>query len=273
MVDVDLRYSEKSAKMEAIEEFLGVLPDGSFLPLTTRQRLAFRTPERKLEYKVEKARKRTKKIIEYITRLTPWEEDTKDIALLREFVLECLSPFKRQTLLINNALHDEATDVRISWPLYLLSWMFVSGCIVFFIYWIFAWGVYQGEAVLGAWGAVYGTSTARDVLLVQISKIVVINYLPALAMQAQLIRIRKVLADISLNYINRGESSNNVHAAEDDGSVRVIQHVSAACRASRSTDLGSLPAAWLLRQVSLLCSFAPEYYESHHVSLAVFYCM
>ena len=252
MTDIDLRYTEKNARMEAIEEFLGVLPDGSFLPLTFRQRLAFGTPQRRLEYKIEKARKRTTEIIEYITNLTPWEEDTKDIALLREFVLECLSPFKRQTLLINNALHDEAPDVRLTWPVYLLSWLFVSGCIIFFIYWIFAWGVYQGEAVLDAWGAVYGTSTARDVMLVQISKIVLINYLPALAMQAQLIRIRKVLADISLNYINRGESSNEATAVEGDGSVRVIQHVSAACRASRSTELGSLPAAWLLRQVSVL---------------------
>lgn len=265
MRDVDLRYSEKSAKMEAIEDFLGVLPDGSYVPLTARQRLAFRTPEKKLEFKVEKARKRTKEIIEYITHLTPWEEDTKDIALLREFVLECLSPFKRQTLLINNTLHDEAPDIRLTWPVYLLSWLFVSGSMIFFIYWIFTWGVYQGEAILSAWGAVYGTSTARDVMLVQISKIVLINYLPALAMQAQLIRIRKVLADISLNYINRGETANEASAVEGDGGVCVIQHVSAACRASRSSELGSLPAAWLLRQVSVKSIVQYVY----HISCAV----
>ena len=66
MTDLNKRYSEKNAKMEAIEEFLGVLPDGSFVPLTIRQHLAFQTPLRKLEFKISKARKRTKEIVKYI---------------------------------------------------------------------------------------------------------------------------------------------------------------------------------------------------------------
>ena len=239
---------ERGAKTEAIEEHLGVFPDGTFAPLSLRQRLFFGTPLKKLEYKLKKVRQQSEEVIELVSTLETATDDARDIALLREFILECLSPFKRHSLIVNNHAYDEAAARRVSWPVYIASWTFITCCLLFFIYWIFGWGLYQGDTILGAWGATYGTGAATDIIFVQVTKIFILYYLPALAMQPQLLRIRSVLADISMNYINHNHNMKFVGAEESD-EMSVVQYMSAACRASRSKELRYLPAAWLLRQV------------------------
>ena len=81
-------------------------------------------------------------------------------------------------------------------------------------------------------------------------------------MQPQLIRIRKVLADVSMKYINKDDvgdlyrknkiilstgSCKSMNDLRDE--ISVVQHMSAACRAAWSHELKDLPSAWLLRQV------------------------
>ena len=250
LADSDPRSKERGARTEAIEEHCGVFPDGTFVPLTFRQRLFFASPQKKLEYKITKVRKQSAKVVRRVSHLETSLEDARDIALLREFILECLCPFKRQSLMENNQNYDESAARRVSWPVYIISWIIVTGSLLFFIYWIFAWGVYQGDTVLAAWGAIFGTGAAGDILFVQITKIVILNYLPALAMQPQLLRIRSVLSDISMNFINRQHDSPHAPSGADKSDdISVIQYMSAACRAARSHELFALPAAWLLRQV------------------------
>jgi hypothetical protein len=71
-------------------------------------------------------------------------------------------------------------------------------------------------------------------------------------MQPQLTRIRRVLADLSMDYLNRHDSAGGgatgLEGVEEE-ELRVIQHMSAACRASHEKSLRTLPSAWLLRQV------------------------
>ena len=242
------RLKQKEAKLKAIEEHLGVLPNGHSVPLTLRQKLLFGSSILKLEYKIKKVREEAKKTVEVIESFKPWEAEMKDTRLMRCFVLECLPPFKRHTLEANYAIYDENTAEKPSWLVYIAAWIFISGTLCFLMYWIFAWGVYEGGATLATWGAIYGTGAAQDILLVQVTKIIILFYLPAQAMQPQLLRIRKVLADVSLNYINRFDRE---HLTDDNEveDVRVVQHMSASCRASRSPELRDLPSAWLLRQV------------------------
>jgi hypothetical protein len=255
--DTDPRAKERGAKTEAIEEHMGVFPDGTFVPLTLRQRLFFSSPLKKLEYKIAKVRKLSDEVVDVVSTLETTTEDAKDIALLREFILECLSPFKRHSLIVNNHAYDEAAARRVSWPVYITSWIIITGSLLFFIYWIFAWGVFQGDTVLGAWGAIFGTGAAGDIIFVQVTKIVILYYLPALAMQPQLLRIRNVLADISMNYINRQHTSYSQTApVEKSEDISIIQYMSAACRAARSSELHALPSAWLLRQVPFLLTHA-----------------
>ena len=265
------RLLDREARVEAIEEHLGVFPDGTFIPLTLRQRLFFGSAMAKLEYKIEKVRLKSREIVAVIQSQEQGEDELKDILLIREFILECLSPFKRYTLKANNEAYSHVVTQRIPWSGYLLSWFFVSGCLLFFVYWIFAWGVYQGSVILSSWGAIFGTGAASDILLVQVTKIFILYYLPASAMQPQLLRIRSVLADISMNYINRSDGNPD---QRDD--ITVVQHISAACKAARSNELSSLPSAWLLRQVlhcnhSVICIpiflfmlFMLNYFEYSH---------
>ena len=252
----DWRSNERAAKIKAIEEHLGVFPDGSDVPLTIRQRIFFKDPISRLTFKIQKARHESREIVEVVKFFQSWEGDIKNTRLIRHFILECLSPFKRFTLEFTNATYDAYPSVKPSWPVYTGSWIFISGTLIFCIYWIFAWGVYQGQDNLIAWGKIYGATAATEIFLAQVTKTFILHYLPLQAMQPQLIRIRKVLSDISMNYINRNDVSN-VGKSEGSGrseyglasEISVTQHMSAACRAARSKELKSLPSAWLLRQV------------------------
>ena len=246
----DIRSQARIFKIEAIEEQLGIQPDGSFLPLTFRQRLVFNTPLKKLEYKVGKVRLKSKEIIQEIESLKPWESDMKDKKLMRFFILECLGPFKRFAFEQNNSSYDNSTARRPSWTMYIFSWMFVTSVLCFYIYWIFSWGIYNGEKTLAAWGIVYALSTLHDILLVQVTKIFILYYLPAMAMQPQLLRIRKVLADICMTYVNRADSDPADVTTDGVASLSVVQYMSATCRAARSLELRKLPASWLFRQVT-----------------------
>ena len=251
-VDTDYRANVRSAKIRAIEEHLGVFPDGSLVPLTFRQKLFFTTPLAKLNYKIEKLRAKSKNIVGTIETFKHWEEDVKNTILIRNFILECLSPFKRYTLEITNSKYNDYPIFKSSWLLYTSVWFFVSGTLCFFIYWIFAWGVYENDNTVSVWGSVYGVGAAKDILLVQVTKIFIIYYLPAQAMQPQLLTIRKVLNDVTLNYVYNQDTDYRHDDSATNGDICVAQHVSAVCRAARSPALRNLPSAWLLRQVSRL---------------------
>ena len=249
-------------KIKEIEEQLGIFSDGNLVPLTLRQKHFFKDSLSKLIYKVQKVRRDCREIVEVIESFQPWEHDIKNTRLIRHFILDCLSPFKRMTLELTNATYDEYPTGRSSWFAYIASWIFISGVLIFFIYWIFAWGIYQGGDTLKAWGKIYGAGAVMDIFLVQVTKVYILYYLPSQAMQPQLIRIRKVLADISMNYINKDDagdfyrknqiilptgSSKSTNDLNDE--ISVVQHMSAACRAAWSQELKDLPSAWLLRQV------------------------
>jgi hypothetical protein len=162
-----------------------------------------------------------------------------------------LGPFKRFTLEQSNRSYDSSTARRPSWTMYIISWIFVTSISCFYIYWILAWGLYNGEKTLAAWGIVYAMSAFHDILLVQVTKIFILYYLPAMAMQPQLLRIRKVLADICMAYVNRADPDGAENATDEVDSLTVVQYMSATCRASRSQELRNLPASWLFRQVTL----------------------
>ena len=244
--DENHKATERETKIKAIEDYIGVFPDGNFQPLTLRQRLFFSTPMKKFEYKLTKVRRKTRKIVSAVGTFHTWEEDMKDSKLIKYFILECLSPFKRHALEVNSRGYEAVSASKPSWAIYIFSWAFVISTIIFSIYWIFAWGVYEGSQILSEWGAVLGTSLAKDIFLIQVTKIFILYYLPAKAMQPQLLRIRQVLGDISTSLINREEDAAENKSAED---INVVQHMSAACRAARSKQLSMLSASMLLRQI------------------------
>ena len=107
----DIGGSDRAAKIKEIEEHLGFFPDGNLIPLTLRQKYMFKDSLSKLNYKVQKARRDCREIVEVIESFQPWEHDIKNTRLIRHFILECLSPFKRKTLqLINEKQQNPRYD-------------------------------------------------------------------------------------------------------------------------------------------------------------------
>ena len=279
-------------RIDAIEDHLGVLPDGTFVPLTLRQRLIHWSPLSRLESKIITIRKKTKKITYVINSFKAWERDKKDNRLIKQFIFGCLTPFKQYALQAIIAPYEELNEEKISWIMYLLSWSFIICSMAFFLYWVFMWGLYNGDAAVHAWGITFGIAFAETALLVQVTEYYVIFYLPALAMQPQLQRIRSVLVDVSMNSINKIDddvhaSNNDMNAVfrgertgtgtgvragvrvrgegdavaaqqqqEDNDDFKVVQVLSPACRAAWTPELKFLPAAHLLRQVRTDHSFS-----------------
>ena len=90
-----MKTATREATTLAIEEFLGLYPDGTPVPLTLRQRVAFGDTRGKLEYKVIKSRSRAQEIVERVEEVEAYRIETRDVELVRAFILECISPFKR----------------------------------------------------------------------------------------------------------------------------------------------------------------------------------
>lgn len=255
--DTDSVSKDREAKIKAIEDYLGVFPDGSYVPLTLRQRLLFWTPLARLQAKMGNVRKATSNIAEVINSYKPWEIDIKDNRLIKQFILGCLTPFKRFALQAIVAPYEEMHEEQVPWPVYILAWIFITLCLIFFVYWIFAWGVYNGGDTVNSWGTTFGVALVQTALLVQITQYYVVFYLPALAMQPQLQQIRRVLADVSMAYINRNSKALSDDEAQEEAEKEiekefsVVQVLSPACRAAWIAEIKPLPAAWLLRQVSI----------------------
>lgn len=232
---------------------MGIFSDGSLIPLTLRQRMMFGDSDSRLRYKLTKVREKAAEIIEMLEEFQEWEVELKDTRLIRAFTVECLSPLKRIAFKMKaEDFDDRGCFEKPSWFMYFFSWVCIIGALCFYIYWVFAWGVKNGGETLNAWGSVFGVDAATDMFLVMITKIIILNYLPAVVMQPQLIRIRRVLADLSIDYLNRHDPSEGGTEAVDEKEeqeLRVVQHMSAACRASYQHSVKSLPSAWLLQQV------------------------
>ena len=108
-----------------------------------------------------------------------------------------------------------------------------------------------------AWGTNFAIDLANDILVIAIVKITWTSFLSLQTMQPQLRVIRSVFADICLTHINRAsdaidhdvEEATTSHFDERASQLRIVQHLSGACRAARSKELKNLPAAWILRQM------------------------
>jgi hypothetical protein len=234
------RTTQRNAKIRAVEEFLGVNPDGTSVPLTLRQTLVFRTARNKLEYKLIKVRRAAREVGELVRAIEPYRVEVRDIQLLRAFVLECLSPFKRYVLRLHIYRYDENRRMeKVALWMWVVAWVLQTGALVFFIYWILSWGLVNGGETLTAWGVNFGIGLGNDMLIVAVAKIVWIQCLSLEAMQPQLRVIRQTFQDICMTYINRAADTEDPYdedygqAYEDEraGHLRVVQHLSAACRA------------------------------------------
>jgi len=210
------------------------------VPLTIRQWLWFGTPRKRLDAKITKARKKAMEISEEVEGFEDEQADYKDTTLIQRFILEQMAPFKRFALEKELFSFEETPSDCHPIP-WIIGWFIVCSCNAFFVYWILAWGIKSGGSTLSHWGTNYGTQSCMDIFAVQIFSILVNSVLAIFTMQPQLISIRRVLTNIGITYCQEEHDRT--------GEIRVVQHMSASCRAARMNSTKHLASATILRHM------------------------
>jgi hypothetical protein len=243
--------SEKSlravndAKATAFLDILHVYPNGTPMPLPFFQWLMYGTAHRKINFLIRKARRKAKDIVgELRTMEKLGMHNSVDIFLIQHFIMEqvgSLTKFALSKQMFNYS--SELAPFQIDIRVWLLSWVVIIGLFVFFLYWIFAWGVVNGGTTLDRWGINFVVGTAQDFCFVQPLKILVLYILSVEAARPQLRTIHRRLIHMT-TLLQREYESSRQH------DFNVVQHASATCRAARMSSIGAYPAAFLLRQMT-----------------------
>lgn len=232
--------AEKLARVKAIQKSIGVHGDMTAEPLTLREWLMYGTPRNRLEQKIAKARKKASAIEQQLEEFQDIETDLKDIALIQHFILEQLTPIRRYALKLEFFIFDGTPDETgpLKW---IIAWCFYSGCLMFFVYWLFAWGVKQGGTVLMNWGMNFLIGAMMDIFGVSVLRILILDIIGLDAIRPQLRVIRRVLTHVGITYCQENTDRSR--------EVRIVQHMSPACRAARTFAAKSLASAQILRHI------------------------
>ena len=234
--------SEHLSAVKAISGQLMINYDGTLKPLNCRQRIFCKDRQDLIEKKIEIARIKSLKICESINSMEVYDDNLKDIALMRKFILEQVSIFYRFSLNRNFADIDGVPPDPIRPILWLLAWTFISCVLLFFFYWIFLWGVQNGGTTLYSWGTNYGVSIFQDCFVCEIGKICIMYVFAIMSAKPQLQVIKRIINDRALSLVQDG--------AEFNDKVSVVQHFSPSCRAARMSGLSKLPASAILRSMT-----------------------
>ena len=206
-------------------------PDGTLKPLSWRQRLFYKGRQDMLLQKIVKAKKRAVEVVESVQDLPRKEASSRDVALIHLFMIENVHWFYRVSLRMN-LLGFNCLPQGIDPVLWVLAWVFISGCLGFFLYWTFVWGIKNGPGMLPSWGLYFGMNMIEDIFFTQIVKIVILKVLAIIGLRPQLRVIRRVIMEAGMTVLQH---------TEEEHDMRIVQHYSSACRAARSHQLFHLP--------------------------------
>ena len=260
--------SDDTIRMNALMSYAGVYPDGSFIPLTLWEKIVYETPENKFILKIKNARKEEKKLLNKLRSVGAGEHDVKDMILIQHFVSEQINAFKRPALLQELYRFDHASPAKIHPITWLVSWVVVIFLWLFFFIWILKWSIGNDPNIYRVWFIQFAYVLIQDIFLYQIIQIYITHVLILQLMKPQLRRIRNVLSTIVTEktktknpsiYSNINSSKtptttsmNNmkVMTSEKSNESNMAQHLSPACRASRSREAHELASAKVLMLIN-----------------------
>jgi hypothetical protein len=230
--------------MKYVMKDLQINPKGEFDSVSTVTRLVSGTPLQQLERQVRQARKRNLWIQQLALspfEVGPLQSDYSDMVLLQQFVLEQLSPLTR--FVISHELHemDHCLPGRINPLSWILSWMLVFGTWGYLAYYSLHWTLTNGVSASGNWGFVLLVVILADVLVNDTSQIFFYYVLVTDKVRPQIRDIYSLLREIWEKKVLTGKSPMEY--------IRIVQHVSGACRAARSLALSNTFAGRILRLV------------------------
>jgi hypothetical protein len=232
----------RSAKVRAIQQYLGILPDGRPTPLSLLDSLMYRNPMGKLVANIEESRKRAKEISTVLEELGNTELMNRDVALMQFFILEQFSPFKRYVLTHRLFTFSVSSALPISPSLWVFCWAVVLLSLLFYLYWVLTWGLSNGGVTLEQWGINFSFALLEDVFAVQGFRCYALFILSMFAIDPQLRYVYRVLNRVAVSY-TQDELDNNL------SEIKIVQHFSGACRVARTRVAENLSTAKILRHI------------------------
>ena len=234
------------AKVHAVQDLLGIYPDGTPVPLTLWELLRYGTPLRKLESRVRAARAKAQDITDLLDGLgaAATSAQDQDVALIQYFAFEQFTPFKRFILQSSFFDFPNTSPQTISTSVWLAAWALVIAAYLFFLYWILVWGISSGNKTLNTWALNFGLALLEDIFVIQVVRIYVLVILAFVAVRPQLRSIYRVLYSVAIEYAQE-RPATALKASE----FKVVQHLSAACRAARQSGYLHLASTTILHRV------------------------
>jgi hypothetical protein len=252
------KLASNDAKVRAISKVLNLYNNGDPHPLSIFERLRYRNAYAKLVGKIKDRRQRAQEIVEKLQSMRDENIDEQylETSLIQFFALEQLSALKRFAIMQHLFQFSAVAPDSVSPYTWIASWVFITSMIMFFLYWIFAWGLTNGGTTLTAWGIQFAMAIGYTVFFIQPVKVLLGVVVAVQALRPQVMTIYRTLTNVAMSVV---QEENFV---ETD--FRVVQHMSAACRASRHKIAENLCASQILRHVDDIdIERCREYRKSH----------
>ena len=229
---------------EAVKESIGLDDDGNPLPLTFIQKLFFKNPRKRVEWKVKKAREEALEILDDLDLFVDGEEDLMDVLLIQKFILEQLTPFRRYALQAEFFQFDGAAPAFVNGYLWLFCWLIIILVWIFCVSWMFFWAVNNGTSTV-EWGTQICFVLLQDIFINEVMQIFVVNILTIELLRPQLRQIYNIL------YVVLREKMDTANSTRDaEVMIRIVQHMSAACRVAHIPSIRHLPSVQLLSKIN-----------------------
>ena len=235
------------AQSASIVNHLGIRSDGTYRPLSLKERIFFKNPRERLLKRIIEVRRQEKELLNTMMLVGPMSKHLQEVTLLHSWILEQFTPFKKWLLNAQFFCFEGLGRPLINPLDWILCWIFVIGGLAFFVYWILAWGAINGGgAILKNWGINFVLSTLEDIFFIQLMKIFIMFIIVAASIKPQLESIRSHLKEMATEYI-QGHVPIRRQLRKSEFSV--IQHVSPSCRVSWRKVGQELAMGKMLRQV------------------------
>jgi hypothetical protein len=176
---------------------VGVNVDGSAEKMSLIDQLRFGTTRARLEYKVDKARNRAKEIEKALLSIPDVTQTDRSVALLQYFSIEQFTPYKRYVLKQHYFPYQSFAPEQINPWLWIAAWLFIYGIIIFFLYWIFSWGVTSGHSAFQSWGINFILVFIQEGIFTQLAQIYILYFVAMYSIEPQLLFIYRALTSIA----------------------------------------------------------------------------
>jgi hypothetical protein len=231
--------SSDNARAEAIQRHVGVYPSGQLAPRAPMDELLHGSMQHQLTARIAAAHASSVALQQRIHTFTHAEKQLKESTLIHEFVMEQFSPFKQFLLRRHLNAPQPSKPATVNPVLWVAAWTFVVLSIAFLLFWGFWWGARQHGHTSAAWGIVLGITLAQEIFVLQVLRVLLINYVSIFAVRPQLQNIYRALNKVAVSSVQD----------EVTTCVRVCQHLSPALRAAHTPVAKDLVAARILRHV------------------------